>query len=835
MASEPLVDVAGRIADGQEVDWAAITSTPLSDEDRDVAEKLAVVARIAAEHRNLHQLLPVVASTLEPWPDRSRWGHLDVLGVLGQGSYGTVYRAWDTRLERMVALKLFHRAPDANTVMQEGRMLARVRDEHVVTVYGADIVSGVAGIWMELVHGHTLDRLVRDKGPMSTREAAAIGADVARALTAVHDAGLLHCDVKAQNVVREAGGRVVLMDLGAGRTERDPSDSDRLSDVAGTPRYMAPELFQRGATATQASDIYSLGVLLYYLATGRFPVDGKSFGELKQAHREGRVTPLASVRPDLPPAFVALVTSALDAVPENRPSSAAAMRDALARLATPAVVASRPVFRWTLAGVGVAVLAIVTLRPLLVSSPPRPPAAPEVRSIAVLPIRNLTGDPSRQYVADGLTEVLISNLARVRSLRVPSSAAVAPFREGASPPTELARKLGVQLLLAGAVTQADTTMRMAVQLIDAASGTALWGEEIARAPAGMLQAQADIARMIASRLALKLTEEENRALSARPVDRRAQDAYLRGRAIVERGPASAADAERLYREAVEIAPDFAAAWARLALTELQLIDQATGIDRKRRADIARGFAERAIGLDPGLGDAYVALGSVQFYEDWDFSTAERSLRRAMEVEPSNAFARQRLSMLLAALRRFDEAVAIGRESVLVEPLVVRRATTLGGVYYYARMFDEALAEAERALTISPGDAIALHLRGRVYSAMGRHDEAIADLRASFVASPISAYLVEVARACAAAGRQDESRAALAEVQERERRGQGYSPDDLAYVAAAEGRPDEAFRILEQAVDRRVQSVLWLAVDPRADNLHGDSRFDRLLARIGLNH
>ena len=150
-------------------------------------------------------------------PDRARWGHLDLLNIVGRGSYGMVYRAWDTRLERLVALKLFHGASDPGKVMQEGRMLARIRHENVVSVYGADVVDGVAGIWMELVHGKTLDSIIKASGPLPAREAAAVGADVARALGAVHAAGLLHCDVKAQNVVRESGGRVVLMDFGAGR------------------------------------------------------------------------------------------------------------------------------------------------------------------------------------------------------------------------------------------------------------------------------------------------------------------------------------------------------------------------------------------------------------------------------------------------------------------------------------------------------------------------------------------------------------------------------------------------------------------------------------------
>src|SRR5436190_1478010 len=199
-----LLGAAGQIADGVDVDWSLTSSTLTTEDDRGIVEELAIVARIARSHRELHELLPVAPDTPpQLMPDRTRWGHLDLLNVVGRGSYGTVYRAWDTRLERLVALKLFHGASDPSVVMREGRMLARVRHENVVTVYGADIIDGIAGLWMELVHGHTLDEIVRADGPMDVRQAASIGADVARALAAVHTAGLLHCDIKAQNVVRE--------------------------------------------------------------------------------------------------------------------------------------------------------------------------------------------------------------------------------------------------------------------------------------------------------------------------------------------------------------------------------------------------------------------------------------------------------------------------------------------------------------------------------------------------------------------------------------------------------------------------------------------------------
>ena len=830
MHDEPLVEAAGQIADGQLIDWPSMTSSLTSEEDRAIADELALVARIAAGHRELHQLLPAPSDQTGPGVDRARWGHLDLLTIVGRGSYGTVYRAWDTRLERLVALKLFHRAPDPDAVMREGRMLARVRHEHVVTVYGADVIDGVAGIWMELVHGATLDQTIKSTGPLEYREAASIGIDVARALAAIHAAQLLHCDVKAQNVVRESSGRVVLMDMGAGRPMPEIEDEDL--QVAGTPRYMPPELFESDGPPAQATDVYGLGVLLYYLASGRFPVEGATYAELKQAHRERRLVPLSEVRPDLPAAFHAVVDRALAHAVSDRYESAAQIEEALVPLVSPPVKTTASGWKWaTIAALLVAAALLVWQRS--VGTPTGTGAAPVVRAIAVLPIKNLTGDPAKAYVADGLTEVLISNLARIRSLRVPSFPAVAPLRDSEDPPAAIAKTLGVQYLVAGSITQVESQFRMAVQLIDPVTGVAAWGEEIVREAPGMISAQAEIARMVAGRLALELSQDETRGLQQRPIDLRAQDVFLRGLAIRTATPTGRREAARLFREATEIDPQFAAAWAELALVEVPLAAESTNVDRRARAEVARKMAERSLQLDPALAAGYAALGTIQFYEDWDFETAERTLRRALAVDPSAGFPRQRLAMLLAARGRLDEAIVLGREAVRLEPLVPGRAITLGGLHYYARDFQRAEAEARRALQVSREFPTAHFFLGQIAAATGRHAEAITELQQAVAASDYVGWQVELVRVLTAAGRAEDARRLMASLDARERRGEAFSPDNRAYVAIADGRFDDAFRILEDAVARKVVNVLWLAVDPRVDPIRSDPRFAGLLTRMGL--
>lgn len=825
---ETLLGAAGRIADGEMVDWASITSSLRSDDDRAIADELALVAQIAAGHRQLHQLLPVATDTPPNlMAGRARWGHLDLLNIVGRGSYGTVYRAWDTRLERLVALKLFHGASNPDTVMQEGRMLARVRHENVVTVYGADVTDGVAGIWMELVHGKTLDNLVKGHGVMTAREAAAVGADVARALAAVHAAGLLHCDVKAQNVVRETTGRVVLMDLGAGRVAPEPQDGDQLSDIAGTPRYMAPELFRPGAAATKASDLYSFGVLLYFLVSGRFPVDGKTLGELKWAHAVGYHIPLTGVTSGLPAAFVDVVSRAIERDPARRPESASGMHAALAPIAAGA---TRSIGWWAAAAAGVGMVALLAIaRPML--TPPAPPA-PAIRSIAVLPIKNLTGDPQKAYVADGLTEVLISNLARIRSLRVPSFAAVAPLRDSTDTPSELSKRLGVQLLLAGSITQADARVRFNVHLVDA-TGAAIWGEEISRENTSVMAAQAEIVRRIAERLALGSAEALRGAQSQAALSPKAQDAYLQGLALTNAGPSRAAEANRRFREAVEIEPRFAAAWAELALAENRVLATAPVADREARAAFVREVAGKAIELDPEMPAGYAALANEQFYYEWDFPSAERNFRRALEVGPSHAFTRQFYAMFLAATGRLDEALSLAMESRAIEPMNPARTHAVAMIHYYRREYDKAITEMRNALSLSSGFPVAHFGLGRSYSALGRQADAAREIERALKAGRTSGYLIELARVYLAARRLDDYRRVMAELVDREKQGDRYNLDNLAYHAAVEGRVDDAFRILEEARTLKMVNMLWIAVDPRVDVLRSDSRFEQLLRRMKL--
>jgi hypothetical protein len=316
--------LASAVAERAPIDWDEAEQSARDDSERAAVKALHIVA-------NMTEVVAAPQSGTE-LPLNEKWGHLRVSEVIGEGSFGRVYRAWDTQLEREVALKLVKasgvsHAFDLARAIKEARLLARVRHPNVVTVFGADSQAGRFGLWMELISGRTLGQVLKMHGPMSVSEAIPVGIDLCHALAAVHGAGLLHRDVKVQNVLREEGGRIVLMDFGTGHPidgTRDAADS-----LAGTPLYLAPELFS-GEKPSVRSDIYSLGVLLYHLVTLSYPVSGRSRSDVESAHLAAQRQPLRDARPDLSPAFVEVIERALARQPEDRYRSAGEFGNALA-------------------------------------------------------------------------------------------------------------------------------------------------------------------------------------------------------------------------------------------------------------------------------------------------------------------------------------------------------------------------------------------------------------------------------------------------------------------------------------------------------------------------
>src|SRR5882672_11088954 len=573
---EALLALAESVADGTSVDWKTAASQA-APEDQAFVRQLRILAKLTEVHTTLAEgpwpaVAPVAARRSQVAPAIGTWAHLTLLERLGGGTYGEVYRAWDRQLEREVALKLLRGVhpstslgaggdddPETSRITREGRLLARVRHPNVITVHGVDVHEGRVGLWMELLRGQTLEQLLHTRGAFGAREAAPIGIYLCRALAALHAAGLLHRDVKADNVIREEGGRIVLMDLGTGR-EIDSNARPGLPDFAGTPLYIAPEVFD-GAPASEATDVYSLGVLLYHLVTGSFPVWAKTVEELKARHRNAPPIRLRDARADLPTVFVAVVDRAISRNPTDRYLTAGALeadlrksidddtsqltvdrpRDTVAPESPPS---RRPVKAIAaIAGIAAAVVAVALLalpalrgRETLATL-----AGAPIRSIAILPLANLSGDPSQEYFADGMTDELIGTLGRLDGVNVISRTSSMQFKGSGKTVPEIARALNVDAILEGSVLMSPGArqesgadpdrLRINARLIRAGTDTQLWDRTFEAVAGDVFRLQRDVAAATADGINAKLTPPRDAVVPAaqRAASFDAFDLYLKGR------------------------------------------------------------------------------------------------------------------------------------------------------------------------------------------------------------------------------------------------------------------------------------------------------------------
>ncbi len=760
----------------------------------------------------------------------TRLSHYRIADPIGAGGMGVVHRARDEHLERDVAVKVLGKGLLADDAMRrrfrrEALALSRLNHPNIATIFDFDTQDDVDFLVMELIPGETLDAVIA-RGRVDPDTWRSIAVQAAEGLTVAHESGVIHRDLKPGNLRVTPDGRLKILDFGLARhlyaaPDGATATATEYGAAVGTLAYMAPETLD-GRSGDERSDLYALGVLLYELATGRRPFEADTILALMYAIANHVPRPPALLNPDVPAFADRIVMRLIERDPADRfPSARELLRElrAGAESSSPSHAGAPDRSRRSEAGAG--------------GSAPPSPRAGAIRTLAVLPLENLSGDPGQEFFADGMTDALISDLARIKALRVISRSSVMRFKGVRRPLREIAAELGVEGILEGTVIRSGDRVRVTAQLSDAGSENLLWSERYERDMTDILMLQSDVAAAVAQEIEGALSGPRDPRTTARRMDPEAYDAVLRGRHQMSlRNADGLRRAVDHFQAAIGRDPAYAPAYVGLAEAYGLL-----GFQNIMRPEAsftrARAAAQRALELDPTAGEAYAALGYARLYYDWDWAQAERDFLAAIESRPSYGTGYLWYTNLLVVTGRFEEAIANGRKSRELDPLSVIPNIVTGWAHFFRRDYDEAVRELKRPFEITPDFAYSHQWLGWTWMVTGRRDEASRAMgRAArqLDHEPLRRFLSGMEAALG--GRSDDARGILEELRETARH--EFVPAFLvALLHLALDDTDGAFSALETAFREREHWLAFLDVDPRLDSLRSDSRFADLRKRVGL--
>ena len=740
---------------------------------------------------------------------------------------GEVYRARDLRLGREVAIKVLPSevasSPDRLARFErEARAVAALNHPNIVTLHSVEDAAGVRFLTMELVEGQSLSTLVTPGG-LPLPRILELAIPLTDALVAAHERGVVHRDLKPGNVMVTGDGRLKVLDFGLAKLPREALQYEGHASAAtveapvsgegqvlGTVPYMSPEQI-RGETADARTDLFALGVILHELATGRRPFTGGTSADVTSAILRDTPDPLGRVRPDLPGDLERIVTRCLEKSPRERAQTALDVANELRRLR----------------------------RALERGSPDRP-VSEKVASIAVLPFVNRSRDEEDEYFSDSLADELLNLLAKIAGLRVAARSSAFQFRGTKDDIATIGRKLNVATLLEGSVRKSGNRVRISVQLVKASDGYHLWTDTYDRTLEDVFAVQDDIARSVVKELRTTLLGEEAdsavsgqvyadvaRATKGRGQIPEAQRLYLLARHFLARITREDTSKGTAHLEAaLEMDPTFALAWAELGGAYARAASQGwapieEGFER------ARSATERALLLEQNMPEGYGQLSFIQMVHDWDWSGAERSIRRALELAPGNPMVLRRAGTLAWWQGRLEEAVSLNRQAMDRDPLSAPGFTNLGLVCHAAGLLAEAEEALRKALELTPGLSSNRSVLALVLLDEGRGDEALSEA----MREPEEAFrLWSLAILHHALGSPVESDEALRDLTEK------YAEDSafqIAEVHGARGEVDLAFEWLERAYAERDSGLPLLRSAARLRSLHGDPRWGALLRRMGF--
>jgi len=731
--------------------------------------------------------------------------HYKILERLGEGGMGVVYKALDTHLDRLVALKFLppHLGtdPDARArFIQEAKSASVLDHTNICTIHDIDETDdGRLFIAMSCYEGESLkDKIGR--GPLPVEEAVDYAVQIAQGLSLAHEAGIIHRDIKPGNVMITARGEVKIVDFGLAKMAE--TTLTKTGRTLGTAMYMSPEQ-ARGEKVDERADIWSLGVVLYEMLTGKQPFRADYEQAVIYLLMSTDPEPISSICPEVPGSLVSVVSKSTHKDPNDRYADMGAM---LAELRS---------VQQTLTAVK------------------KEEEKPEP-SIAVLSFVDMSPQKDQEYFCDGMAEEIINALTKIRGLQVVARTSAFYFKGKDMDVREVGRMLDVETVLEGSVRKSGNRLRITAQFINVADGFHLWSERYDRVMEDVFEIQDEISLAIVEKLEVALGVLERGPLVKPPTDNlEAYDLYLRGRHLLEH-QWDIRKALTLFNQAIELDPRFALAHVGIA----RAYNTLGFYGLVRPAEIlpkAKAAVQQALEFDDKLSEAYSLWGWINYMYDWDWVNAERHLKRAITLDPSSAEAHWRYAhFLFWVCGQFDEAEDETRRSMELDPNNSLLLTLLGIFQTVAGRYSEAIATHLKSVELAPTSSIALHELGRAYQNNQMYSEAIATYEKEIALSGRHPWPVfELARCYSAVGKNEEAETFIGELFARSKN-EYVQTSLLAVLLAIQGRIDEAFELLDQAYADRDGILYIIKYIPIFDTLRDDPRFDAFLKKMGFD-
>jgi serine/threonine-protein kinase len=713
-------------------------------------------------------------------------------------------------------------------------LAAGLQHAHIVPVLTAGTSEGLPYFTMPFVEGESLRARLEREGTVPVRECVAILRDVSQALAYAHERGVIHRDIKPDNILL-SGGVAMVTDFGVAKALSAAGGTSTLTSVGlalGTPAYMAPEQGTGDPSSDQRADIYALGAVGYEMLCGRTLFPGRSSQATLMAHAVEAPKPVSECRPDTPRALAALIMQCLEKDPARRPTSAAALLLSIDSVISggTAVHFAVPRRRRAVAA-GLAVLAAMIVLGGYFAVKGRAPAATE-RSIAVLPFVTLGGHAEDDYFGDGMAEELITALNKVPGLRVAARSSAFAFKGKPDDAKIVGRQLNVATVLGGTVQREGKHLRVNARLEDAVTGYQIWAESYDRDETDVFAVQDSLTRDIVGALQLRLTPGGGAAIAQRGTTNiEAYNLYLHGRFFYEkRSEEGLVKAAENFSQAIALDSNYAAAYAGLADSYSLLSTFGFRAPREifPKAKVA---ALRALALDSTLAEAHTSLGFIQLFYDFDYENGYRELTRAIELDPQYAPARLFRSWYYVATGQLDAAVRDVQRARADDPLSLIINTRLGTMLFWTRAYDSSASQLRHTLELDSTYALAHSQLSRAYLMLGHCKDAIreAEKYSAVVGNYESANLGYSAAVCG------DTALARRELQMRldEIKKHYVSADVIARLYAGMGEKTQALDWLEKAYDERTWSLFLLKVEPMYDNLRGEPRFQALVRKMRL--